>query len=137
MRHVPCHYPQRYYSEAVLAEKSRTELLEEALNRLSLESAPSADYLALGYLHLAMAHAVQGDHAAAAAAFAHINTLPADSPFVKLVTDLYLKKILTLLRSANGFILNRNWQIKPISNLISTPAQLQGILVRGVKPLIN
>ncbi len=84
--------PQRYYSEAVLAEKSRTELLEEALNRLSLESAPSADYLALGYLHLAMAHAVQGDHAAAAAAFAHINTLPADSPFVKLVTDLYLEE---------------------------------------------
>ena len=81
--------PQRHYSDVVLAEKSRTELLEEALSQLTLETAPSADYLALGYLHLAIDYLAQNEDAKAVETFAQINTLPADSSFVQLVMELY------------------------------------------------
>ncbi|MCA9917957.1 MAG: tetratricopeptide repeat protein [Anaerolineales bacterium] len=81
--------PSRYYSEAILAEKSPNELLESALSRLTLETAPSADYLALGYLHLAMAYLGQNDFNKAQQAFNQLNSLPEDASFVELVKELY------------------------------------------------
>ncbi|MCB9423433.1 MAG: hypothetical protein H6667_26795, partial [Ardenticatenaceae bacterium] len=81
--------PSRPYSEAVLAENSRIELLESALSRLTLEAAPSADYLALGYLHLAMAYLEQNDVGKAQETFDQLYNLPDTATFAQLAKDLY------------------------------------------------
>ncbi len=81
--------PDNHYSEAVLAEKSRVELLESALAQLTLETAPSADYLALGYLHLAIAYLEQNDFSKAQQSFNQLYNLPEDASFAQLVKELY------------------------------------------------
>ncbi len=81
--------PRNYYSEAVLAEKSRVELLESALGQLTLETAPSADYLALGYLHLAMAYLEQNEVSKAQQTFEQLYSLPDTASFAQLVKELY------------------------------------------------
>ncbi|MCA9953453.1 MAG: tetratricopeptide repeat protein [Anaerolineales bacterium] len=81
--------PSRPYSEAVLAEKIRIELLESALAQLTLDTAPSADYLALGYLHLAMAYLEQNEVSKAQQAFNHLYNLPDEASFAQLVKELY------------------------------------------------
>ncbi|MCA9945014.1 MAG: VCBS repeat-containing protein [Anaerolineales bacterium] len=81
--------PRNYYSEAVLAEKSRVELLESALGQLTLETAPSADYLALGYLHLAMAYLERNEVSKAQQTFDQLYNLPDTASFSQLVKELY------------------------------------------------
>jgi hypothetical protein len=81
--------PRNYYSEAVLAEKSRVELLESALGQLTLETAPSADYLALGYLHLAMADLEHNEFSRAQQTFDQLYSLPDSASFAQLVKELY------------------------------------------------
>ncbi|MCA9933658.1 MAG: tetratricopeptide repeat protein [Ardenticatenaceae bacterium] len=101
--------PSSWYSDKVLAEKSRVELLEFALNQLSLETAPSADYLALGYFHLAMAYLEQNDVTGARQAFNELSNLPDEVTFALLVRNLYAEN--------GGDLLDVCWQLYQLPEL--------------------
>ena len=70
-------------------KKVALNCLSWALSQLTLETAPSADYLALGYLHLAIAHIEQNDITKAQQAFNQLSNLSEEAAFVQLMQRLY------------------------------------------------
>lgn len=79
-------------SKSILEENSVIALLERGLSQFTIESAPSADYLALGYLHLAAAYAANRDDAQARQTISQLDLLPTDAPFVRLLKEIYAEE---------------------------------------------